>query len=69
MEVAKSEERYEDAAMIRDQLEHIMLTDRSASLLVALEAAAEDGRHGEAEILYEQLMEVMRSEASTGEGI
>ena len=56
MDVATAEERYEDAAQIRDELDHVLMSDRSQSLLVALEAAAEDGRHNEAERLYEMLM-------------
>ncbi|EIE24260.1 hypothetical protein COCSUDRAFT_53278 [Coccomyxa subellipsoidea C-169] len=48
LQVAIAEERYEDACMIRDQVDKMLARDRALSLLVAMESALHDNRYEEA---------------------
>ncbi|BDA46041.1 probable bifunctional nuclease 1 [Coccomyxa sp. Obi] len=48
LQVAIAEERYDDACMIRDQVDKMLASDRALSLLVAMESALDDNRYEEA---------------------
>ncbi len=55
MQLAAAEERYTDAAALRNQIERIMSSDRCLSLIVAMESALDDGRLEEAARLRDEL--------------
>jgi len=77
MAVAAYEERYEDAARLRDQIESALAKDRKAAVCVAMESALNDKRYDEAAILRNTFINLGDSEAYTsseeqnrsGEGI
>ena len=51
MQVAVKEERYEDAAKLRDTLESQISSDRMNSVCIAMESAVNDKRFEEAAVL------------------
>lgn len=55
MQLAAAEERYTDAAALRNQIERIMSSDRCLCLIVAMESALDDGRLEEAARLRDEL--------------
>lgn len=54
LQVAAAEERFDDAAKLRDRIDKMLASDRALSLVVAMETALEDGRYEEAARLRDE---------------
>lgn len=68
LEVAVAEERYDDAAMLRDRIEQVMASDRCLSLVVAIETALEDQRYEEAARLRDEFRRLRMARQQQGTG-
>lgn len=60
MQVAIEEERYDDAAQIRDKIDNILSTNRQLGIRVAMETALNDERYAEAAALRDELLRLQQ---------
>ncbi|GAB4822363.1 hypothetical protein N2152v2_009409 [Parachlorella kessleri] len=62
LQLAVAEERFDDAAAIRDTIDKVLASDRALSLVVAIETALEDGRYEEAARLRDEFRALKSSQ-------
>jgi bifunctional DNase/RNase len=61
LQVCIAEERYGDAAQLRNKIDHLLATDRSLALVVAMESALIDRRYTEAATLRDEYVKLQES--------
>lgn len=63
LQLAIAEERFDDAAALRDVIDKMLASDRAMSLVVAIETALEDGRYEEAARLRDEFRALREAQA------
>eukprot|EP00873_Tetraselmis_striata_P035118 jgi/Tetstr1/455382/TSEL_042214.t1 len=65
LEMAVQQERYDDAAQIRDEIDTIMSTNRAFRIRVAMETALDDERYMEAASLRDELLRLQDNQQAS----